>query len=268
MDRRLTPATPRVAHVSLKGRVETERFTEGEALRVALPLVDLLRGPEGPRERQLVLGEGFCLIDREGAHALGFALKDGYCGWLPQVALAAASEPTHWVASVGTHCYDAPRVQSASHPVPMAARLRVTGQHGSFAATDRGFVPATHLRAIGAWLSDPVAVSEGLLGTPYLWGGNSRAGVDCSGLVQMAFAACGVSLPGDSDLQQGAGVAVQGALRRGDLIFWKGHVAIVVDGARLIHANGFTLSVAYEGLDSCIARIAAVEGPVTARRRV
>ena len=130
-----------------------------------------------------------------------------------------------------------------------------------------GFVPWPHLRAVGDWLDDPVAVAEGLLGTPYLWGGNSRAGIDCSGLMQVAFAACGVTLPGDSDLQEAVGAEVQGALRRGDLVFWKGHVALVVDEARLIHANGFTMSVAYEDTAACIARI-AVEGPVTSRRRV
>ena len=252
----------------MKGKVDALSFTDGEVLRVQVPITDLLRSPLGPRERQLVLGDAFTVIDREGDHAFGFAVKDGYCGWLPGIVLAGLPEPTHWVASVGTHRYGEARAQKAQFPLPIGAKVRVIGQEGRFARVDGGFVPATHLHEIGDWLSDPVAVAEGLLGTPYLWGGNSREGIDCSGLVQVAFAACGVSVPGDSDLQEVAGSAVEGELWRGDLVFWKGHVAMVVDETRLIHANGFTMSVAFEGLAACIARIGAAEGPVTARRRV
>ncbi len=128
-----------------------------------------------------------------------------------------------------------------------------------------------HLRALGEWCQDPVAVAEMFLGTPYLWGGNSRDGIDCSGLVQAALLACGRDCPGDSDQQAGIGteLAEGDALRRGDLVFWKGHVAMVVDGDRLIHANGHSMSVAHEGIAACIERIAAAGGgPVTARRRV
>jgi len=256
-----------VAHERLRGQVEGVPFTPGKAVQVLVPLVDLLRAPLGARERQLVLGEGFTVVDREGADVFGFADKDGYCGWLPEAAVGAAPAPTHWVASVGTHLYGEPRVSQAQHALPMGARVRVSGSDGRYAQVQGGFVPASHLRAIGDWLADPVTVAEGLLGTPYLWGGNSRAGIDCSGLVQLAFAACGVSVPGDADLQQASGHEVEGALRRGDLLFWTGHVALVVDARQLIHANGFTMSVAYEDTAACIARVAA-EGPVTARRRV
>ena len=270
MDRRLTPATARVAHVSLRGRVEAAAWTEGQVMQVALPLVDLLRSPEGARERQLAFGEGFVVVDHDRGHAFGFAVKDGYCGWLPQGALRAVVAVTHWVASTGTHLYPEPKVAARQiGALPMGARVRVVGQVGKWAETEDGFVPLSHLRAVGDWLEEPVAVAEGFLGTPYLWGGNSRAGVDCSGLVQMAYMACGIALQGDSDLQEGVGCAVGAdALQRGDLLFWDGHVAIVVDEARLIHANGFTMSVAYEGTEACTARIGAAEGPVTARRRI
>lgn len=272
MDRRLTPATAHIAHSSLRGRIDAPAFTEGEVLRVALPLVDLLRAPDGVRDRQLLLGESFTVIDREGPMAFGFAVKDGYCGWLPLAALADTPQPTHWVASPGTHLYPEPRVQAPElSALSLGARLGVIGTGGKWAETTQGFVPACHLRPLGDWLQDPVAVAESLLGTPYLWGGNSRAGIDCSGLAQVAFGACGIGLPGDSDLQQSAGWAVQpdAPHRRGDLIFWKGHVAIVVDEARLIHANGHSMSVAHEDIAACIARVEAQETqPVTARRRL
>ncbi len=269
MDWRLTPATSRVAHVSMRGQVEGVAFTEGEALRIAVPLADLLRHPGGARVRQLWLGEGFTVVDRDRGHAFGFAARDGYCGWLPEADLAEGAPPTHWVASVGTHLYREPRVQAALAAVPMGAQLCVVGQSGKYAETAQGFVPASHLRALGDWLVDPVAVAEGFLGTPYLWGGNSRAGLDCSGLVQGAHLACGIPFAGDADLQESVGVEVEGDLRRGDLLFWKGHVALVVDAARLIHANGHTMSVAYEGIEACIARVLAAEGlPVRSRRRL
>jgi cell wall-associated NlpC family hydrolase len=268
MDRRLWPATTRVAHGSLRGQLEGVTFTEGEPFEVGASLVDLLRAPDGPRERQLPRGDGFTVIDRARGYVFGFATKDGYCGWLPEGCLSNRQVATHWVCSPGTHVYAAPKVQAASEVLPMGARVRVSGWTGKFAEVPGGFVPASHLRAIGDWLDDPVAVAEGLLGTPYLWGGNSRAGIDCSGLVQVAYAACGIGLPGDSDLQENAGHAVEGPLRRGDLIFWRGHVAMIVDEDRLIHANGFTMSVAYEGLMACIDRIGRAEGPVTAQRRV
>jgi cell wall-associated NlpC family hydrolase len=148
--------------------------------------------------------------------------------------------------------------------------VTVTGAAGAFAETPQGFVPRTHLRPLGDWAADPATVAESLLGTPYLWGGNSRAGMDCSGLVQLAFHACGRACPADSDLQQAVGAALPEDVppRRNDLLFWKGHVALVLDSSRLIHANGHSMSVVTEGIAECFARIAAQGGgPVTARRR-
>ena len=272
MDRRLTPATPRIAHSSLKGRVDVPVFTNGTPMRVALPVADLLRAPNGARERQLLLGEAFTVIDRSEGHAFGFATKDGFCGWLPDTALSRGPTPTHWVCTPGTHLYSAPKVQAPEIcALSLGAQLAITADHGKWLETTQGFVPAAHLRPLGDWLADPIAVAEGLLGTPYLWGGNARGGIDCSGLAQLACGACGITIPGDSDLQETAGQEVghNDSLRRGDLIFWKGHVALIVDETRLIHANGHTMSVAYEAINACIDRIFAQEGrPVTHRRRV
>ena len=272
MDRRLTPATHRAAHVSLRGKVAADRFVDGEALQVALPLADLLASPNGARDRQLWLGDGFTVIDRDQGHAFGFATKDGHCGWLAEDALTELQPLTHWVASRATHLYSAPKVQAPDPvPLPMGARLSVTGRTGKWAETPIGLVPASHLLPLGHWLTDPVAVAETLLHTPYLWGGNSRAGLDCSGLVQGTHLACGITLPGDADLIENVGRALRDDedLQRGDLIFWKGHVAMIVDEARLIHANGYTMSVAYEGIAEAIARIFAADGlPITSRRRL
>ncbi len=271
MDRRLTPATARIAHTSLKGKHDAPAFTDGTRLRLTTPLTDLVKHPGGPRDRQLWLGETFTVIDHDAGYAFGFAAKDGYCGWLPQTALADTPAPTHWVAAPASHLYPEPRVQAPERAaLPMGARLHVLDQDAKWTRTDHGYLPTPHLRALDDWLTDPAAVAESLLATPYLWGGNSRAGIDCSGLVQLAFLACGRPCPGDSDLQETLGHPLpdDAPPERGDLMFWRGHVAIVTDPETLIHANGHTMSVAYEPITACITRIRHQNGgPVTHRRR-
>lgn len=270
MDRRLTPATPRVAHISLKGQLEAPRYTEGEKCRIAMPLVDLLCSPGGARDRQLLLGEAFTVVDHQDGYAFGFAAKDGYCGWLAEAAVGEGPKPTHWVASPGTHLYPEPRVQAREiAALSMGAQVAVIAQGAKFTETTQGFIPTPHLLPLGQHHKDPITVAESLLGTPYLWGGNSRAGIDCSGVVQGALLACGFKAPGDSDLQQSLGheIAESDSLKRGDLLFWKGHVALVVDAQRLIHANGHSMSVAYEGIAACIERISAAEGAAVSHRR-
>jgi len=270
LDPRETPANARAALDSLRGIVDVPRFTQGEAARLAAPLVDLCRAPQGPRERQLLLGDALTVIDRHEGWAFVQAVKDGYCGYLPEAAVGPPCAPTHWIAAPASHLYPEPRVQAReSAALPFGARLTVTATTGTFAETPEGFVPLAHLRAVDAPLTDPVAVASLFLGTPYLWGGNSRAGIDCSGLVQAALLACGIACPGDSDLQESLGQEVPAGadLQAGDLLFWKGHVALVADGARILHATGHFMATVYEDRTTAIDRIATAGHPVIARRR-
>ncbi len=271
VDRRLTAFSGRVALDSLRGVVEADGFVSGEAGAVAVPLADLCASPGGARDRQVVLGDALVVIERRDGDVFVQMGKDGYCGWLMAGAVGPAVVPSHWVAAVGTHLYPEPRVQARElAALPFGARLAVLEDDGKWARVAGGFVPSVHLRQVRDGFDDPVAVAEMFLGTPYLWGGNSRDGIDCSGLVQAAWLACGRDCPGDSDMQQGLGAALAEAeaLRRGDLIFWKGHVAMVVDEDRLIHANGHSMDVRHEGIAATVARIAAQGGgPVVARRR-
>lgn len=273
MDRRETPANGRVAHVSLRGQVVADRYVEGEPARIAAPLTDLLATPGGARDRQLTMGARVLVLDRQDGHAFVRCDRDGYVGHVAENALGPDLATTHWVAAPSTHLYSAPNLkQPEITTLSHGAELRVTGTAGAFLETDAGFVPAPHLRALDDRPTDPVSVAELFLGTPYLWGGNSRFGIDCSGLVQAAHLACGIPCPGDADLQQarlGHPLPEGAGLRRGDLIFWKGHVALMVDGQTMLHANAHRMMVNTEGYEAAVARIlAAGEGPVTGRNRL
>jgi cell wall-associated NlpC family hydrolase len=268
-DSRTTPFSGRVALESLRGQVAAEAFVPGEAMRVVVPMADLSSSPGGALERQLPWGTRFVVVDRAAGWVFGLSDRGGYCGWLREAAVDQAAEPTHWVHTLATHAYPEPRVQAApavwlSH----GTRLTVGGVTGAWASTDAGYVPASHLRAIDEHEEDPVTVAERFLGVPYLWGGNGSGGLDCSGLVQAALMACGMACPGDSDQQRSLGVEVADAPQRGDLMFWKGHVAMVASADLLIHANGHTMNVAYEGLKDAVARIAAEGVPLLMRRRL
>lgn len=271
-DRRLTPANGRVAHVSLKGIVQAEFYVEGTASRIAVPLTDLCIRPDGPRDRQLLLGAAVLVLDRQSGWAFVQARYDGYVGWVVETALGQPIPPTHAVCARATHLYPEPAVRMRElASLSLGAEVAVLAQTGSFAETTGGFIPLVHIRPLTRPFADPVAVAELLLGTPYLWGGNSAFGIDCSGLVQLACHACGIDCPGDSDMQSdalGTPLDPGATLKRGDLIFWKGHVATVADDRRIIHANGHSMSVAYEGIEDAQARIAAEGTPVLARRRL
>ncbi|SLN22626.1 Dipeptidyl-peptidase 6 [Roseivivax jejudonensis] len=272
MDRRLTPANAHVAATRLRGTVEAPRFTDGTPARVVAGVCDLCAAPGGARDRQLLRGAAVTVYERRSGWAFVEAAADGYVGYVTEAALGDGPAPTHRVCVRQTHSYPDPDMKTREiMALSIGAGLAVRGQDDRFAETDAGHVPLKHLAPLDAPEADPVAVAARLVGTPYLWGGNSAFGIDCSGLVQIALWACGRDAPGDSDLQE----AMRGdtlddgdPLRRGDLLFWRGHVAWVSDDRTLLHANAHAMAVAYEPIDAAIDRIAAQgDGPVTRRLR-
>ena len=271
-DRRQLPFSGRIALDSLRGQIGAESFVPGAPAALAVPVADLCPEPGGLRDRQLVFGAALRVIDRRDGAAFVRADWDGYCGWLPEAALGRAQTPTHIVAAPASHLYREAAIRRGEvMALSMGARLTVTDIEGKFARTPQGYAIASHLRPLSSPEADPVAVAGRFLGVPYLWGGNSSAGIDCSGLVQLAFALCGRAVPGDSDMQWrelGQALPEDAPLRRGDLVFWKGHVALICDADTLIHANGHTMSVAHEPIRCCLSRIeAAGEGPFLGFRR-
>ena len=273
MDRRLTPANGRVAALRLKGQIEAERFTSGTPRTVAVPLADLLAGPGGARDRQLLWGEAVTAYEEHEGWAFVEAARDGYVGYVEASALAEPVEATHFVAVPASHLYPAPDLKTRELAgLSFGSRFRIVSAAGNFYETAEGrFLPKPHLRPLNRPFTDPATVAQLFFGAPYLWGGNSIRGIDCSGLIQAAMLASGIPCPGDSDLQEtalGQPIDPAEALRRGDLLFWKGHAAIAVDGETLIHANAHIIAVAYERADEAVARIEAQGGGrVTSRRR-
>ncbi|SEO04572.1 Cell wall-associated hydrolase, NlpC family [Salinihabitans flavidus] len=272
MDPRLTPMNDRVAAEALRGRVEDVTFVEGTHEQVTWPVLDLLDAPEGRRARQLLFGDTVDVYESRAGWAFVQARRDGYVGYVQHSALAEPEIPTHWVSATATHLYDSPDIKARDlMSLSLGSLVRVSAIEGAFAATSQGYVPMWHLRSTSQRAPEPAAIAEQFLGTPYLWGGNSRLGLDCSGLVQAAWLACGLPCPGDSDMQAtmpGAALDAGTDLRRNDLLFWKGHVAIVTGEDRLIHANAHHMAVAHEGVGEAIARIASQgDGPVTSRLR-
>lgn len=244
-----------------------------ECARIALPVVDLLRAPDGPRDRQLLCGDAVEILDQNQGWAHIRAAKDGYQGYLPDAALAPAQTNSHWISAPASHAYSAADFKSPDlAALSFGSQVLVSGFEGRFAATDQGYIPRVHLTPMEQQLRDPLSVAMGFLGTPYLWGGNSRFGIDCSGLVQLACLACGIACPGDSGPQErqlGTLLPPSSTYQPGDLLFWKGHVAWVQDPDTLLHANVHAMAVALEPLQQAIARIADQgDGPVTAHRRL
>ena len=260
-DPRLTPFSGRVALDVMRPLPDGAQFTTGTPLRAGGAVADLLRTPGGPRDRQVLRGAGLTMIDQRDGYSFVQLHADGYCGWLRDTALAPDHPVTHRVRSCATHLYSRPDLKSPeTGALSMNAQLLITDQDGAFLrASCGGWVPVQHLATLDHPESDPVTVAQMLLGTPYLWGGNSSGGIDCSGLVQVAFHACGLPCPADSDLQATAfGPALPDgtSAQRGDLLFWRGHVALVSDAETVLHANAHTMSVAYEGRCAALDRIA------------
>jgi len=231
--------------------------------------------PDAALDTEALKGERVAIdeITDEGwAH--GRLETDGYVGFLPASALASPGPPTtHKVAALRTLAFPGPSIKLPPLAfLSLGCRLAIARIEPPFAVTASGaYLPARHLVPVDVNESDFVAVAERFVGVPYLWGGKTSLGLDCSGLVQVSLAACGIAAPRDSVDQEkalGEPLGSAGAARRGDLLFWKGHVAIARDAATMIHANAHHMAVAIEPIAEAIARIRAAGSELTSVRRL
>ena len=279
-DPRVTPARPDLAASYLEGKVTAARFAAGVVREVVDAQAPLRREPShgAMLDTEALMGDRVTVYEEDDeGWSWGQLASDGYVGWLPSNALhGPGPEKTHRVSALRTFVFPAPSIKEPPiAAVSMGARFAIVRQDERFAVTASGFyLPTRHVAPLDAPETDFVAVAERFVGVPYLWGGKTSLGVDCSGLVQVALDACGIKCPRDSDMQEralGAAVAPNADfsnLKRGDIVFWKGHVAIVRDPATLVHANAFHMAVAFEPLADAIERIAKTDGGPTSVKRL
>ena len=274
-DPRLLLVRGDLAAANLEGLWPASRYARTTSMRVTTPSASLKSAPDMLAEQasQLLFGETFEVLLEEQDFAFGQSERDGYVGYVHKDALSAGrGSPDHRVSVLRTFAFSEPSIKST--PVAaysLNALVTPTASEGRFVKDASGgwFIHA-HLSRIGDFDDEPVAVAERFVGVPYLWGGNDSLGLDCSGLVQQAMRACGKACPRDSDQQMALGAPVSDpqSLRRGDLIFWKGHVGFIAGPNRLLHANAHHMAVALEALDEAVQRIedAGSGTPIAFRR--
>lgn len=279
-DRRITPARADLADERLRGQIEAERYTRGTVRRVVATFAPLHRHPsrEAPVDTQAIFGEAVTVYDEHEGWAWVQLHEDGYVGYLPGEALGEPGPaPTHKVKAIRTFVYPGPHLKLPHRDyLTLGATLAVTGTEGDYAQlADGGWVYGPHLAALDAREPDYVAVAERFLHTPYLWGGKTSLGIDCSGLAQTVLAAAGIRAPRDTDMQEralGTAVAVTpdlAGLARGDLVFWKGHVGLMMDETAFIHATGHSMTVMIEPLAVAEERIRKTSyGPISSIKRL
>ncbi len=263
-DPRLTLARADLADARLEGLIRAGRFavTRPMTCRAAQALVRKTPDTASAVEDQLLFGEAFDVLEERDGWAWGQARRDGYVGFVALESLAPAGNcPTHWLRAPSAHGFAEASLKSASRgPFSMNALFEAGEERNGFVdAGEAGWIHQRALAPIGEYETDRAAVAEQFLGTPYLWGCRDRQGLDCSGLVQQTFYACGLACPRDSDQQMAAfpADADPAALARGDLVFWRGHVATMLDADRIIHANAHHMAVVIEPLAVTVDRVRA-----------
>jgi cell wall-associated NlpC family hydrolase len=271
-----------LADIRLKGSVAAERYVAGKPAWISTPVADLRRNPDANAgvDTQLLLGDAVSLFDRANGWAWVQAQADGYVGYIEERFLNdTVVDATHIVTAPRSFVYPGPDLRfPMARALSMGSSVKVVGEAETrgtryFVLADGMAMIARHLKPIAEHAADYVAVAEEFLNTPYLWGGTSGFGIDCSGLVQLSMRMAGRQALRDTSMQEstlgepldpGPGY---NALQRGDLVFWKGHVAIMTDTTNMIHANGHTMLVSREGLADAVQRIGYLYGQPTSFRR-
>ena len=270
-DKRLTPARPDLAAAHLKGKVDAPRFAEGEKFTICLGRTSLRMRPsvEAAQDSELLFGEVFTIYDRKDGWVWGQAANDLYVGYVKDSSLAPPFAADAKISALMAPVFSSADLKTPVRDLlPMNAVVPILASEGDYVNIGSGFVHKRHLLPIAE--KDFVAVAERFVGVSYVWGGKTAAGLDCSGLIQIALQATGKAAPRDTDMMEMAlGEQVPFSdVRRGDLIFWKGHMGVMLDKSLLLHANAFHMAVAIEPLAEAILRIEKAAGPLTSIKRL
>ncbi len=259
MDPRLTPANEIVACSTLKGKIDHSNFVEAKNYQVHVPFIDLLCSPDGKRNRQLIYGSKVKYFSAAEGWAFIQNTYDSYVGYVPESTIAPETQKTHIVTAPLAHVFMEPNIKSKNIEIlPLAARVSGEVLENGFLKTELGWISVLQLKRKTELSKDPVEVSKLLQNAPYLWGGNTTLGIDCSGLIQISLLLCGIDCPGDSDQQMnilGQNIDIGSPRKKGDILFWKGHVAWALNERQILHANAYHMATVIEEANEAIERI-------------
>ena len=255
----MTPANETVACSTLKGKIKHANFVEAKNYQVNVPFVDLLGSPDGKRNRQLIYGSKVKYFSAAKGWAFIQNTYDNYVGYVPESTIASETQKTHIVTAPLAHVFMEPNIKSKNIEIlPLAARVSGEVLENGFLETELGWISVSQLKRKTELSKDPVEVSKLLQNAPYLWGGNTTLGIDCSGLIQISLLLCGIDCPGDSDQQMntlGQNIDIGSPRKKGDIIFWKGHVAWALNERQILHANAYHMATVIEEANEAIERI-------------
>ena len=273
LDARVNAFRRDIADIELAGTLFAPHYAAPMARAAATgTMIRSAASHQAEASSQLLPGEEFAVLDLAGDWAWGYSRHDHYVGYVSVGSMSAPIQPNYRIAVREALLFAGPSIKSPSiGALPFGARL--AGEtRDSFVETAAGFVHVRHVAAIDERAKDAVTIAEIFLGMPYLWGGRGDGGIDCSGLVQIALAATGIAAPRDTDMQReslGAILPEETRLRRGDIVNFPGHVGLMVDETRMIHANAHWMSVVVEPLADIVARLAPHhDRPILSRRRI
>jgi cell wall-associated NlpC family hydrolase len=277
-DRRRHVYRADLAAEHLRELIDAERYVTGERRQVGAASLPVRREPrfDATLDTEALHGEMVTVYEEREGWAWVQLEHDNYVGYLPSAGLVVPEQmPTHRISTLRTYVF--PEPDSKVPPLALLslnARISVAEDAGRYLRLSTGgYVYASHAVPLGQHAEDFVAVAETFIGTPYLWGGRTSVGLDCSGLVQLAAAAAGHALPRDADMQAaeaGEPIAWEegAALTRGDLVFWEGHVGIITSPQNFLHANAYHMAVELEPFAEARARIKDAGFEVTGVRRL